>query len=27
MYILPVLVLFLVLQRGFVTGVSTSGLK
>jgi ABC-type glycerol-3-phosphate transport system permease component len=27
MYILPVLALFLVLQRGFVTGVSTSGLK
>ncbi len=27
MYILPVLLLFFVLQRGFVTGVSTSGLK
>jgi multiple sugar transport system permease protein len=27
MYILPVLALFLVLQRGFVTGVSTTGLK
>jgi ABC-type glycerol-3-phosphate transport system permease component len=27
LYIIPVLVLFLVLQRGFVTGVSTSGLK
>ncbi|WP_460072630.1 carbohydrate ABC transporter permease [Streptomyces sp. YKOK-I1] len=27
MYIVPVLVLFLILQRGFVAGVSTSGLK
>jgi multiple sugar transport system permease protein len=27
MYIIPVLLLFLVLQKGFVTGVSTSGLK
>ncbi|MGN9842221.1 carbohydrate ABC transporter permease [Nonomuraea sp. H19] len=27
MYVVPVLVLFLILQRGFVTGVATSGLK
>ncbi|MGW3957073.1 carbohydrate ABC transporter permease [Streptomyces sp. NPDC004752] len=27
MYILPVLVLFLIMQRGFVSGVATSGLK
>jgi multiple sugar transport system permease protein len=27
MYVVPVLVLFLILQRGFVAGISTSGLK
>jgi ABC-type maltose transport system permease subunit len=27
MYVLPVLALFLIMQRGFVSGISTSGLK
>ncbi|WP_327312071.1 hypothetical protein [Streptomyces sp. NBC_01235] len=27
MYVVPVLALFLIVQRGFVTGVATSGLK
>jgi hypothetical protein len=27
MYVVPVLVLFLILQRGFVAGISTSGPK
>nr|WP_240436526.1 hypothetical protein [Streptomyces sporangiiformans] len=27
MYVVPVLVLFLIMQRGFISGISTSGLK
>jgi ABC-type maltose transport system permease subunit len=27
MYVLPVLALFLIMQRGFVSGIATSGLK